>query len=55
MSKKAWKASDTAVLVLIVTIAVLAVVGSFAYERMLWNECRDHGHTFFYCWRFISK
>jgi len=31
------------------------IVGVFMYERMLWNECRSFGHSFWYCLRILGK
>jgi hypothetical protein len=35
-------------------IALLLIVGGFAYERMLWNECRAD-HSWFYCVRVLGS
>lgn len=40
---------------LVVLMIVGIIVGGFMYERMLWNECRSFGHSFWYCLRILSN
>jgi hypothetical protein len=44
---------DTKMKFLMIAAVALVMVGSIAYERMLWNECRAD-HSFFYCVRVLG-
>lgn len=35
-------------------VVALLVVGAIAYERMLWNECRQT-NSWFYCVRILDR
>lgn len=40
---------------LLLLVFVGCVAGFFAYERMLWNECRATPHSWFYCVRVVGS
>ncbi|TCK87345.1 hypothetical protein B0G74_7884 [Paraburkholderia sp. BL9I2N2] len=41
-------------IIFLVSTLALLVIGSIAYERMLWNECRAD-HSWFYCVRVLGS
>jgi hypothetical protein len=50
MNKQDW-----ALAIMFTTVIVGLFVGGFLYERMIWNECRSHGFSFFYCMRMLDR
>lgn len=41
--------------VVVAIAACLMVVLGALYQRAIWNECRDAGHSWFYCLRMLSR
>lgn len=36
-------------------IVVLTIIGGIWWDVAVWHECRNDGHSLFYCWRMISR
>ena len=40
--------------VLVLVMVALSIVGA-ALKWSVWTECRDHGHSWIYCWHLTDK
>jgi len=46
---------DSTLIIGALLLTTLLLVGAVAYKVSIWNECREFGHSRFYCLRMIGR